>query len=167
MKLASSWGAKVAVIHPCLEPIELQERPQKLLVARESLIDLGKIAKGYGLKLAVECLPRTCLGNTSQEIKYLTDQTELAVCCDVNHLFSEKPQEFIRALGNKVITTHISDWDGKDERHWLPRQGINDWKEICTALENIDYKGPFLFEVRSTSGHMLKKSWENLWKETS
>lgn len=164
LEFAVEWGAKVAVVHPCLEPILSEERQQKLDNARESLSELGKFAAEKGIKLAVECLPRSCLGNTSEEIIYLTNTPELYVCCDANHLFYEKPQDFIRTLGEKVITTHMSDWDGKDERHWLPGQGINEWREICSALNGIGYQGPFLFEVQKSAGDKLRRSWEDLWK---
>ena len=162
IELAGSWGAKVCVIHPSLEPIADEEREKKLAISRESLKELGATAKEQGVKLAVECLPRTCLGNTRQEIEYLTDSPALYVCCDVNHLFKETPQDFIRALGEKVVTTHMSDWDGIDERHWLPGEGINDWQKILAALDEVGYEGPFLFEVKNSEGAALQKSWRKI-----
>ena len=159
IELSRGWGAELCIIHSSLEPITNQEREEKLALARESLSILGRAASKIGIKLALECLPRTCLGNTSQEIKYLIDSPNIYVCCDVNHLFKEKPENFIRALGAKIITTHMSDWDGIDERHWLPGDGINNWQEILLALNDVGYKGPFLFEVHKFSGVELQKSW--------
>ena len=101
-------------------------------------------------------------GQHQAEIEYLTDSPALYVCCDVNHLFKETPQDFIRALGAKVVTTHMSDWDGIDERHWLPGEGINDWQKILAALDEVGYVGPFLFEVKNSEGAALQKSWRKI-----
>ena len=39
-------------------------------------------------------------------------------------------------------------YDGVDERHWLPGEGIVPWKEVVTTLMESGYRGPFLFELR-------------------
>ncbi len=33
-------------------------------------------------------------------------------------------------MGNLVFTTHISDSDGKFDRHWLPGEGIIPWDVV-------------------------------------
>jgi sugar phosphate isomerase/epimerase len=120
-------------------------------------------AEKLGIRLAVECLPRTCLGNTSAEMLELVQADErLGVCCDVNHLLQEKSEAFIRALGSRIISVHISDYDGLDEKHWMPGEGINDWSAILGALAEAGYEGPFLFEVRNPDHHKLAECWSSL-----
>ena len=46
-----------------------------------------------------------------------------------------------------IYTIHLSDYDFVNERHRLPGDGINNWKEITDILENIDYKGPIMYEI--------------------
>lgn len=46
---------------------------------------------------------------------------------DTNHLLKDLTEEFIKNLGLKVVTLHVSDYDRIDERHWIPGKGVNDW----------------------------------------
>ena len=68
---------------------------------------------------------------------------------DTNHSLREDNAHFIRALGNKIVTLHVSDYDFTDERHLLPLEGKNDWEGIFAALEEIGYAGRFLYELRA------------------
>lgn len=151
IKKAAETGAKVAVIHPSAEPNAQGERRSKLECAKESLAALSECAAENGMPLAVEDLPRTCLGNCSKEIGELISADErLRVCFDTNHLLCEDNTDFVRALGDKIVTVHISDYDFEDERHWLPYEGKNDWGKILAALAESGYSGPFMYEVSLT-----------------
>ena len=56
-------------------------------------------------------LPRTCLGNCSNEIAELISvDSSLGICFDTNHLLIENPINFINKLGNRIVTLHISDY---------------------------------------------------------
>ena len=148
LKLAAEWEIPCAVIHPSYEPISGKDRPERLAICRESLKWLSQAANSLGLRLAAECLPRTCLGNTSDEmIELLRDNEYLGVCCDVNHLFQESPEAFIRKIGEHIVTLHISDNDGIDERHWMPGEGVIHWESVIGALSEVGYEGPFMLEV--------------------
>lgn len=148
IKKAAMAGAKIAVIHPSAEPNPENERAERLNCAKESLALLSAVAAKNGMILAVEDLPRTCLGNSAEEIKDLISADErLMVCFDTNHLLIGDNVEFVRALGEKIVTVHISDYDFSDERHWLPFEGKNDWDKIIGALCDVGYSGPFMYEV--------------------
>lgn len=145
---AAQLGAKVVVVHPSGEPNADKTRAEQMQYAGEYLCKLADYAAQYGIKVAVEDLPRTCLGNCSKEIKQLIAGHEnLGVCFDTNHLLAEKNSDFIRALGDKIITLHVSDYDFMDERHWMPYEGKVDWVELVTLLEQAGYMGPFMYEL--------------------
>ncbi len=74
----------------------------------------------------------------------------LTVCCDVNHLLQETTEAFIDAVGSSIVTLHICDYDGIDERHWLPGKGIINWNKVLESLELAAYDGPFIFESAGT-----------------
>lgn len=74
---------------------------------------------------------------------------DVPICFDVNHLLGESHETFLNALASQVVTTHLSDYDGVDERHWLPGEGIVPWKRILDGLMEAGYRGPFLFELRT------------------
>ncbi|WJH36664.1 sugar phosphate isomerase/epimerase [Paenibacillus sp. CC-CFT747] len=163
LSLAEQWGIRTAVLHPSWEPIPDVERSERLGACKGSLAQLAEQAAKHGVRLAVECLPRTCLGNTSAEMaELLSASDKLGICCDVNHLLQETPQAFIRKLGSRIYTVHISDNDGTDERHWMPGRGIIDWKEVLHALAEQGYDGPFLFEIRQPVPSELTACWERL-----
>ena len=50
-------------------------------------------------------------------------------------------------MATNVATTHLSDYDGVDERHWLPGQGVVPWKQVFLGLQKAGYRGPYLFEL--------------------
>jgi sugar phosphate isomerase/epimerase len=72
---------------------------------------------------------------------------------DINHLNLRERDiaAAVRQLGSRLLTTHCSDNDGLDERHWLPTNdgSVVDWPAFLGALRATGYDGPFLYEVRS------------------
>lgn len=160
---AHSWGVSRVIIHPSFEPIDDAVRDKRLQTCKQSLDTLARDAHKLGIQICVECLPRTCLGNQSHEIKDLIAINDaLGVCCDVNHLLHEKPEDFIAAIGSRITTVHMSDYDGVDEKHWLPGKGIIDWSAVLNALLQAGYTGPFMFEVSAANVHDLMDSWKTI-----
>ena len=148
IKKAADIGIDKFVIHPSAEPICENERGERLRCSCESLAKLAEAAKKEGAVIAVEDLPRTCLGNCYAEILELVSaHEELRICFDTNHLLFEDPVDFIKRAGEKIITVHVSDFDFVNERHWLPGEGKIDWQALIRALESINYNGPWLYEV--------------------
>jgi sugar phosphate isomerase/epimerase len=149
MALCQPLNIRTYVVHPSAEPIPDDERPIRIENCIASLKILTEEVKKYGAQLALEDLPRTCLGNTSEEILKIVNAVGngLGICFDSNHLLYEKPEEFVAAVGDLIITLHISDYDGIDERHWLPGTGIINWTNVITELLKHGYSGPFLFET--------------------
>lgn len=144
----SDIGIDKYIIHPSGEPIADEDRKMRMECSKDSLFKLAEIAKACGSVLAVEDLPRTCLGRNSAEIKELTDvHPDLGVCFDTNHLLSEKIEEFILSVGDRIITTHVSDYDFVNERHWLPGEGKINWASLIDALKKVNYQGVWLYEI--------------------
>ncbi len=150
IEAASELGFNVAVLHPSSEPITDEDRPERLRRSRDAIIELNEVANAHGIRLAVENLPRTCLCNRSSEMIDLLKGTGAGVVFDTNHSLVEDNCEFLKALinaGLEIVTLHISDYDMIDERHVLPGEGVNNWKQLISILEEADYKGPVLYEV--------------------
>ena len=144
---AAASGIKIFVIHPSGEPIDDADRRRKIEVTKQSFSVLADVCERLGVTLAVEDLPRTCLGNCSDELLYLVEDKRLKVCFDTNHLLGEDIEHFILAVGDRFISTHVSDYDTINERHWLPGEGVIDWISLIGALDKVGYCGPFLYEV--------------------
>ena len=150
IKKGTDIGVSRYVVHPSSEPVETesQARAVRMAQAKKSLAALADFADSLGATVAVENLPRTCLGHTIAEMEELMSaHPSLRICLDTNHLLTEYVPDFIRRFGNKIVTTHISDCDFVNERHWLPGEGNNDWGEIYKALREVNYRGIWLYEV--------------------
>ena len=133
-----------------IEQLKTMDREACMAAAKSSLAELAEHAAGRGGIICVEDLPRTCLGHTAVEmLELLSADERLRVCFDVNHLLTEygtTHTEFVEKLGKYIVTTHMSDYDFEDEKHFFPGVGMLDWKTTIEALEKADYTGPFLYE---------------------
>ncbi len=147
IRRAAENGFQYAVIHPSGEPIKNEDRLEAMKRAKQTLFALGECADNAGITLAVEDLPRTCLGHSSDEIlELISAHPSLRVCFDSNHLLTENNIDFLEKVKDKLVTVHISDYDFINERHWLPGEGKNDWVAIMDKLDEIDYSGVFMYE---------------------
>jgi len=151
LALASDLGCQVLVVHPSVEPILKQDRPARIDQARKSLAEVARMARESGLRAGVEPLPRTCLGNTADEMALLLEglpAQHVGICLDVNHAnVGQDLVAFIKRFGRRIISLHISDNDGVDEKHWLPGEGVIDWPSVINALREVGYSGPWMCEV--------------------
>lgn len=165
-------GVKFCVIHPSSEPNEDPDRPHLLGHCEENLHIMVEFAKQYGMDLALENLPRTCLCNTSAElIEMLRRVPDLKTCFDLNHFLpwkGVKPDNVAhiyalkREVGERLISLHVSDYDFVDERHQFPMDGDNDWQGIVRALEDTDYAGCFNYEISFAQGVNAGKTLHDL-----
>jgi len=141
-------GIEKMVIHPGYEPIADHERAERLKCSCQSLSRLADVAAEVGSVICLEDLPRTCMGRDSEEIlTMLNADSRLRACFDTNHIMREPVEDYMRKIGSKIVTLHVSDYDDINERHWLPGEGKNDWPMIVDILEEIGYDGVWMYEV--------------------
>ena len=156
---ASDIGIDKFVVHPSGEPIDACDRAERIKHSMQSLDYLAEIAYKNGAVIAVEDLPRTCLGNTADEILALISANDkLRVCFDTNHLLIDTHTEFIKKLSDKIITLHVSDYDFIDEKHWLAGEGRIDWCSLISALRGTPYNGVWMYELGLSSPRTLTRS---------
>ena len=142
----------ISILHGSYEPIVDEERGTRIDRAIKSIKALGEYSKKKNTILAVENLPRSCLGNTSNEILKLIEHGKTAlICFDVNHLLIETHKDFYMKTSPHIISTHLSDYDRTNEKHWIPGDGCIDWKELVGLFESAGYTGRFLFELTGTA----------------
>ena len=149
IKQASNIGIHKFVTHASTElPKDPVKRADALMYAKDSLNQFAEVAVRYDSEICVEDLPRTCLGNCSEELlDILSVNDKLRVCFDTNHLLGEDIIAFIQRVGSKITTLHVSDYDFVDERHWLPGEGKVAWDALYNALLEVGYSGPWLYEI--------------------
>lgn len=148
IEVAADMGARFAVVHACLEPVADADRAERLARSKESMAALAEAGAAAGLTVCVENLPRSCLGNRAAELaQIVTADPRLRVCFDTNHLLGETHADFLAAIGPLIATTHVSDYDFVNERHWLPGEGKIDWKALVDGLDAIGYADAFNYEL--------------------
>lgn len=148
VKVAASMGARIAVVHACLEPVADEDRAERLARSKESMAALAECGAAEGITICVEDLPRSCLGNTGDELTDIVScDPRLRVCFDTNHLLTESHSAFLGKVGRLVATLHVSDYDFVNERHWLPGEGKIDWKALADELDAIGYEDAFTYEI--------------------
>ena len=148
IQISAEWGVPIAVLHASSEPVMDSERKERFAHAADGLADLSAVATSAGIVLALEVLPRTCIGNTSSELQILTKNGTLTkVNMDFNHLMRETQMEFIDKMAEHIVTTHLSDYDLIIEHHWAPGVGKIQWKSCLDHMIDLGYTGQFLIEV--------------------
>lgn len=152
------------VLHGSFEPIAAEDRLAKIEAMKKSVFELSSVTNKL---LCLEDLPRTCLLNTSEEIVRVIDEINLPnvkICADVNHFLQEKSEDAVLKMGDRIRTTHISDHDYENERHWLPGEGKIDWMKLIANFEKIGYQGVFNYEARC-SIEEKKENYIQLFKQ--
>ena len=157
--MAERLGAGIVVVHGSSEPIADDERSARLDQSITSLRLLGEQAETAGVRLALELLPRTCLGNTADELQTMLSDIspqQAGFCLDVNHpADATQLTSIVKQLDDRIITLHISDYDGIDEKHWMPFRGIIDWAGFANALVEIGYDRAFVYETKPENGDTM------------
>ncbi len=77
------------------------------------------------------------------------DSPHFAFCYDSSHdfLWSRQPCELLNKWAGRLVTTHFSDNDGQEDRHWLPNTGTVNWQKIGRNFPIETYAGPLLLEL--------------------
>jgi sugar phosphate isomerase/epimerase len=146
--LCGSLHPSRLVLHPSSEPVHDVDREQRIANSSHSIAALKGYADKIGAQLCIENLPRTCLGNTPEELlRIMGDIPGVGICYDQNHYMRGSTEHFIRVAGHKIGTIHASDFDGAKECHWLPTQGIIPWGQCMKDLAAAGYKGVFMYEA--------------------
>lgn len=154
IKASSVFNPSKLVLHASSEPIEDSIREQRIQNAIRSIGILREYANEIGAQLCVENLPRTCLGNTPEELlRMIEDYPDVGICFDTNHYLKGTPLHFAQMAGHRIGTLHISDYDGAKESHWIPGDGIIPWSKLLKTIKEKGYEGIYMYEaLRSKSG---------------
>lgn len=156
----AAYKPRCYILHGSFEPVEERARGIKI---KQLLTSLRELKNATAAAICIENLPRTCIGNTSEEICEIVDAADVKVCLDTNHFLFEKPEEAVLKISDRIFTTHISDYDFIDERHWLPYMGNIDWNKLVMNLNKIGYSGVFNFECGKYSYKERFNAYEKIF----
>lgn len=153
LRESADFIGRHVTLHASGEP-PMEEHPERMDKICRTLEELMPTLEEFNYTINIEYLPRTCVGNCVEEIREILknfDASRVGVCMDVNHImdrYKELP-DIIRALAPRINTFHISDYDGVDETHWMPGQGVYNWGEILDCIHEIDHDVVLIFETNA------------------
>ncbi len=155
VEMSMCLGAHTLVLHPDAGKTEEKDWPLRHEALVKSLKVFAPWCKERGLRIALENLTQISAFQTADSLVNVIEavgEDNIGICFDVNHLFLETHKEFIQKAGKYIITMHVSDNDGIQERHHFPGDGVIDWKELFELLDDIGYDSTMICEC----GQILK-----------
>jgi sugar phosphate isomerase/epimerase len=145
---ASKLKAKIVVVHPLT--IDLKKVDQTSLAATQQLISrLVDEAEKVGVTIAIENLPFAPPIYTSmQSLVELFPDQRIGFCLDIGHSYLNHFDILneIKVSGSRLVSSHISNNDGKSDLHSLPGNGKIDMDQVLETLRTKTDLVP-VFEV--------------------
>ena len=125
----------------------------------ESFKKIVQTAEQFEINVAIENTER------NDYINFLLNEFDsdyLVFCYDSSHAQLHCCETDILIKWNhRLATVHLSDNDGKKDRHWLPGKGIINWDKVCNNLTN--YHGCLTLEtfarVNTTAEKFLQQAY--------
>lgn len=119
----------------------------------ESMLCLVRFAENVGVKIAIENTRRE--DNISIILNEILSE-HLGFCFDSSHanLYSDKGENLLKCFSHRLTATHLSDNDGIKDRHWLPGNGIIEWKTIISSFAINRYENNLTLEVCANQDEM-------------
>lgn len=151
IEAAKELGARTVIFHLNSFGSEIERDSDSLM---QSLEALTETAANMQIRVAAENL----WGQRSLEFLHIAltgiKSDYFGFCYDSSHdqLSNSEPYRILEQYVDRLFAVHLSDNDGKDDRHWLPFTGIVDWERICRTLSDSGYGSPLLLEVENNDG---------------
>ena len=148
-------GIRWAVLHPvAVNDFDVEANAA---YNREVYGQLFELASKRGVGFAFENMPdldgKRRFGVTPDELFAILaafdNSPDVGICFDVGHANRSlsDPVAALRAVGDRLVCTHIDDNIGQTDLHTLPYFGTLKWEEIMKTLRAINYRGAFIYEL--------------------
>ena len=134
LKGAKEQGVDVVVIH----------LPEVTSTVIDNVAEIAEFAAGQGVTLAVENLTGDApFDELFREVK------DVHFCYDTCHalMFGDNDGKMAERYMDRLVTTHLSDGDGKKDCHFMPGDGVFNFVALAERLKKGGYKGDFVLEA--------------------
>lgn len=174
LKMVAILRPEIVLFHPSWY-LGLDERERRIEKLISSCKVLNPLIKKMGATMVIENMLgpelqknekyERPLCRTVEETKMIMKRLDNSIgsAIDMNHI--KHPEQLILAMGRRLKTVHIADGTGEAENHYMPcsGEGLNDWNQILSALYQVKYKGPFMFECHYKDEQELTDCYEKLY----
>jgi sugar phosphate isomerase/epimerase len=124
------------------------ENPRLIDAFFESAIWAGEEALAAGVTLCIENVS-WCYLRTPEQVRAIRD-ADLPVAFTFDSFQAcesdVEPAVLVRAMQDRLITVHLSDYRADGPRHLPPGEGDLDWPALLRALQAAEYAGPLILE---------------------
>jgi L-ribulose-5-phosphate 3-epimerase len=124
------------------------ENPRLIDAFFESAIWAGEEARAAGVTLCIENVS-WCYLRTPEQVRAIRD-ADLPVSFTFDSFQAREsnvePAVLVRAMDDRLVTVHLSDYRADGPRHLPPGEGDLDWPGLLRALQEADYAGPLILE---------------------
>ncbi len=123
---------------------------------------LAKIAREYGVKIAVENVPEPYpfLMKSVEDFERFFAQVneDIGMVLDVGHSnVNGQTEHFLNTFADRIVHLHLSDNDGKSDQHLGIGYGTVDWNSIANLLKKLPYNGTLVIESVERVEESLQK----------
>jgi sugar phosphate isomerase/epimerase len=143
---AEELSAAAVIFHPGPDRTGDDVRRKDILTGQ--MTKLAEYIGSRNIKLAVENLRNEFLNGALGHSLDMIRNPKYGLCFDTSHdNLTSRPLEILKKYGGRMIATHVSDNNGREDDHLLPFEGGIDWKKFSGIFARIKFSGPFLLEV--------------------
>ncbi|HEU0184032.1 MAG TPA: TIM barrel protein [Blastocatellia bacterium] len=159
LRNAKLWGADTVLLVPAVVNPDTTI-PQAWKRSQPQIRKLLPLAKELGVVIAIEPVWNKFLLTPYDTSKYVDEFKSpwVKAYFDVgNVVMYGFPQEWIRALGKRIVKFHLKDFK-YETRQWVPlREGSIDWKDVRKAIGEIGFSGYLTVELRDGDESYLRE----------
>ncbi len=169
LRNAKLWGADCVLLVPAIVKPTVTI-PEAWKRSQPEIRKLIPLAKELGVVIGIEPVWNKFLLTPYDTARYVDEFKSpwVKAYFDIgNVVMYGFPQEWIRALGKRIVRFHIKDFKF-ETRQWVPlREGSIDWKEVRKAIGEIGYNGWVTTEVGKSTEAEKKLSDAEWLREVS
>lgn len=168
IEICDKYNPKHYVIH---SRTKMKDSAPHWEMRKSALIDsFSKMVATTKNNICMENMTGVGFPNNVADMASILGEIDGVKCCiDMNHFLRDKVEDAIPALSKWLRAVHVSDFDGVAEKHWLPKEGVNNWMAIIGALGKVGYQGAFTYETyREKYGYTyadIRRNYEELFEE--
>jgi sugar phosphate isomerase/epimerase len=148
-------GGRHVVVHTSDVLRNNQDVSLRLRLIQESLQVLARTCDHLGLVLTVESPLPHLIGGSPEEFAWILESLppSVAVCLDTGHTtLGHQWRRFLDVSKGRLSHIHANDHHGRFDDHLPPGDGTLDWNAIGRDLQEAQFDGWIMLELRCPAG---------------
>lgn len=161
IKIARELEIKMVTLHPGhLSPLTINSPSIALELTKKALFEIDKVAKDYGVRLALENMPNMSITicRTPEELISLISSTDIKLCFDVGHANTNRQINRFLDYTEYFVNVHLHDNNGAKDYHLALGEGEIDFFDVIKKLR-ANYNGNYVVECRGIESGVRSKNY--------